>query len=197
MGCRYRAARRSPAVRSRPMCRAIRPATAGAGRRGQQGSRLVRNLHASCGQHQIAVARRRQERRQHDRHQRLRRHIVHRCRRRRVLQYPDRRHHAQQWRRHDGVAAIRSTTPSMDGVAAAGSGTSWARADHVHPTDTSRYAATNPERVSNPGAGAGRDHNQRQRGCRADRRVRHGGADHATLALATTVRCRRTSRRSR
>ena len=37
-----------------------------------------------------------------------------------------------------------STTPSMDGVAAAGSGTSWARADHVHPTDTSRYAATNP-----------------------------------------------------
>jgi hypothetical protein len=32
----------------------------------------------------------------------------------------------------------------MDNVAAVGSGTTWARADHVHPVDTSRYAATNP-----------------------------------------------------
>lgn len=31
-----------------------------------------------------------------------------------------------------------STTPVMDGAAAVGSGTTWARADHVHPTDTSR-----------------------------------------------------------
>jgi len=37
-----------------------------------------------------------------------------------------------------------STTPVMDGTAAIGSGTTWARADHVHPTDTSRYAASNP-----------------------------------------------------
>jgi len=37
-----------------------------------------------------------------------------------------------------------STTPVMDGTAAVGTGTTWARADHVHPTDTSRYAATNP-----------------------------------------------------
>jgi hypothetical protein len=37
-----------------------------------------------------------------------------------------------------------STTPLMDGTAAVGVATSWARADHVHPTDTSRYAASNP-----------------------------------------------------
>jgi hypothetical protein len=37
-----------------------------------------------------------------------------------------------------------STTPVMDGTATIGVGTSWARADHVHPVDTSRYAAANP-----------------------------------------------------
>ena len=42
------------------------------------------------------------------------------------------------------VPAASSTTPAMDGTAAVGTGTTWARADHVHPTDTSRYAATNP-----------------------------------------------------
>ena len=39
------------------------------------------------------------------------------------------------------VAAIPSastTTPAMDGTASAGSATTWARADHVHPTDTTR-----------------------------------------------------------
>ena len=42
------------------------------------------------------------------------------------------------------VPAASSTTPAMDGTAAVGTGTTYARADHVHPTDTSRYAATNP-----------------------------------------------------
>jgi hypothetical protein len=37
-----------------------------------------------------------------------------------------------------------STTPVMDGTAAIGSVNTWAKADHVHPTDTSRYAASNP-----------------------------------------------------
>jgi hypothetical protein len=32
----------------------------------------------------------------------------------------------------------------MDGTANVGTGTTWARADHVHPSDTSRYAAANP-----------------------------------------------------
>lgn len=35
-------------------------------------------------------------------------------------------------------------TPAMDGTASNGSATQWARGDHVHPTDTSRYAAANP-----------------------------------------------------
>jgi hypothetical protein len=42
------------------------------------------------------------------------------------------------------VPVASSTTPVMDGTAAVGTGTTWARADHVHATDTSRYAATNP-----------------------------------------------------
>jgi hypothetical protein len=37
-----------------------------------------------------------------------------------------------------------STSPVMDGTVAVGVGTTWARSDHVHPTDTSRYAASNP-----------------------------------------------------
>jgi hypothetical protein len=34
--------------------------------------------------------------------------------------------------------------PLMDGTNAVGTAGSWARADHVHPTDTSRYSVTNP-----------------------------------------------------
>jgi hypothetical protein len=36
------------------------------------------------------------------------------------------------------------STPVMDGTAAAGTATTWARADHVHPTDTSRAPAASP-----------------------------------------------------
>jgi hypothetical protein len=42
------------------------------------------------------------------------------------------------------VPVAASTPPVMSGTAAVGAGTTWARADHVHPSDTSRYAATNP-----------------------------------------------------
>jgi hypothetical protein len=38
------------------------------------------------------------------------------------------------------VPAASSTTPAMDGTAAIGVGTTYARADHVHPSDTSRVA---------------------------------------------------------
>ena len=36
------------------------------------------------------------------------------------------------------VPAASTAAPIMDGTAAAGTGTTWARADHVHPSDTSR-----------------------------------------------------------
>jgi hypothetical protein len=39
------------------------------------------------------------------------------------------------------IPTASSATPIIDGTAAAGTGTTWARADHVHPTDTSRQAA--------------------------------------------------------
>ena len=39
-----------------------------------------------------------------------------------------------------GVPAASTTAPVMDGTAAVGTGTTWARADHVHPTDTTRAA---------------------------------------------------------
>ena len=38
-------------------------------------------------------------------------------------------------------AAASSTMPKMDGTAAAGTETAFARGDHVHPTDTSRLAS--------------------------------------------------------
>ena len=40
------------------------------------------------------------------------------------------------------IPAASSTLPTMDGTATIGVGTTWARADHIHPTDTSLSAAT-------------------------------------------------------
>jgi hypothetical protein len=42
------------------------------------------------------------------------------------------------------VLPASTTTPTMNGVASPGTQAAWARGDHVHPVDTSRYAATNP-----------------------------------------------------
>jgi hypothetical protein len=39
---------------------------------------------------------------------------------------------------------VSVTTPTMNGTAAVGTFTTLARADHVHPSDTSKYAASNP-----------------------------------------------------
>lgn len=41
-----------------------------------------------------------------------------------------------------------STTPAMDGTAAVGTSTDYARADHVHPTDTSRAAASHTHAIA-------------------------------------------------
>lgn len=46
-----------------------------------------------------------------------------------------------------------TTAPSMDGTASYGSGTSYARSNHVHPTDTSRAASSHTHgSISNAGA---------------------------------------------
>ncbi len=42
----------------------------------------------------------------------------------------------------NSITGLSSTTPIVDGVAAVGTGTTTARADHVHPTDTSRAATS-------------------------------------------------------
>jgi hypothetical protein len=42
------------------------------------------------------------------------------------------------------VLPASTTTPAMNGTASPGTQAAWARGDHVHPVDTSRYAATNP-----------------------------------------------------
>jgi hypothetical protein len=45
----------------------------------------------------------------------------------------------------DGRSSAASTTAQlMNGTASAGSAVTWSRGDHVHPVDTSRYAASNP-----------------------------------------------------
>lgn len=41
------------------------------------------------------------------------------------------------------VPTASSSTPKMDGTASAGTSVSWAKGDHVHPTDTSREAVAN------------------------------------------------------
>ena len=37
-----------------------------------------------------------------------------------------------------------ANTPLMDGTAVVGSASTWARADHIHPSDTTKYSTTNP-----------------------------------------------------
>lgn len=48
------------------------------------------------------------------------------------------------------IPSPSNTTPLMDGTAAVGNGTTWARADHVHPTDTSRAPLASPEFTGTP-----------------------------------------------
>ena len=50
------------------------------------------------------------------------------------------------------VPAASSTTPSMDGTAAVGTGTTWARADHVHPSDSSKANLASPTFTGTPAA---------------------------------------------
>ena len=46
------------------------------------------------------------------------------------------------WLNDDSTYTASSTTPAMDGTGAVGTSTDYARADHVHPSDTSRVPTT-------------------------------------------------------
>ena len=50
------------------------------------------------------------------------------------------------------VPTASTTAPSMDGTASYGSGTSYARSNHVHPTDTSRAPLASPTFTGTPAA---------------------------------------------
>lgn len=50
------------------------------------------------------------------------------------------------------VPSAASTAPLMDGTAAVGTGATWARADHVHPSDTSRAPLASPALTGTPTA---------------------------------------------
>lgn len=51
------------------------------------------------------------------------------------------------------VPSAGTTSPNMDGTANAGSAATWSRSDHVHPTDTSRAAASHTHAASQVTAG--------------------------------------------
>jgi hypothetical protein len=51
-----------------------------------------------------------------------------------------------------GQGLSSSATPVMNGTAAAGSATQWARGDHVHPTDTTRAPLASPALTGTPTA---------------------------------------------
>lgn len=50
------------------------------------------------------------------------------------------------------IPEATTTTPIMDGTAAVGSETTWAKGDHVHPTDTSRAPLASPALTGTPTA---------------------------------------------
>lgn len=50
------------------------------------------------------------------------------------------------------IPAATTTSPKMDGTAAVGSETKWAKGDHVHPTDTSRAPLASPALTGTPTA---------------------------------------------
>ena len=49
--------------------------------------------------------------------------------------------YATKWQNQPTIPSAYTGDPEMDGTASPGSSTSWAKGDHVHPTDTSRAAS--------------------------------------------------------
>ncbi len=52
------------------------------------------------------------------------------------------------------VPSATSTSPKMDGTADVGSETTWAKGDHVHPTDTSRAPTSHASTATTYGLGS-------------------------------------------
>ena len=59
---------------------------------------------------------------------------------------------AETYAKTTDVPSASSTTPKMDGTAAVGSETAYAKGDHVHPTDTSRAPVASPNFTGTPTA---------------------------------------------
>lgn len=53
----------------------------------------------------------------------------------------------------DSIPSVATTAPIMDGTAAVGSSTKYAREDHVHPTDTSRAPTSHASSATTYGQG--------------------------------------------
>ncbi len=53
------------------------------------------------------------------------------------------------------IPTATSTSPKMDGTAAVGTETTWAKGDHVHPTDTSRAPTSHASTATTYGTGSG------------------------------------------
>ena len=94
------------------------------------------------------------------------------------------------------IPLASTTTPSMDGTASYGSGTSFARNDHVHPTDTSRAPLASPALTGTPTAptaAAGTNTTQIATtafvGTALDNRITYGNTDltAGTSSLSTGV----------
>lgn len=49
------------------------------------------------------------------------------------------------------IPAASAATPTMNGTATVGVDPGWSHGDHIHPTDTSRYAASNPSNFQTAG----------------------------------------------
>ena len=79
----------------------------------------------------------------------------------------------------NSITGLSSTTPAMDGTAAVGTGVTVARADHVHPTDTTRAPLNSPTFTGTVSAPS----NFNATG--AALKLQTGGTDRITIDAAT------------
>ncbi len=88
------------------------------------------------------------------------------------------------------IPIASTTTPIVDGTGAVGNGTTWARSNHVHPTDTSRAPLASPALTGTPTvptASAGTNTTQAASTAFTTNAVTNSSnrATHTTLALTS------------